>query len=185
MEKSQLIEKVKEFIVKLTSQPVAEPVKLGEAMTSDGKKIMFEGDVISEGANLLMVDESGNQVPVPNGDYTMEDGTVVSVMDSKVSKITVKEEEIPSEEQAPAQAPVEDQKMTQLESQVNQLQKQVEDLTKLNAEFMEQQKVVMSSVQSLLETPVVMSKQEPNRELRSFEKHIAEQKKRNELLKGL
>lgn len=183
MEKSQLIEKVKEFIVKLTSQPVAEPVKLGEAMTSDGKKIMFEGDVISEGANLLMVDESGNQVPVPNGDYTMEDGTVVSVMDSKVSKITVKEEEIPSEEQAPA--PVEDQKMTQLESQVNQLQKQVEDLTKLNAEFMEQQKVVMSSVQSLLETPVVMSKQEPTRELRSFEKHIAEQKKRNELLKGL
>lgn len=183
MEKSQLIEKVKEFIVKLTSQPVAEPVKLGEAMTSDGKKIMFEGDVISEGANLLMVDESGNQVPVPNGDYTMEDGTIVSVMDSKVSKITVKEEEVPSEEAAPA--PIEDQKMTQLESQVNQLQKQVEDLTKLNAEFMEQQKVVMSSVQSLLETPVVMSKQEPNRELRSFEKHIAEQKKRNELLKGL
>lgn len=183
MEKSQLIEKVKEFIVKLTSKPVAEPVKLGEAMTSDGKKIMFEGDVISEGANLLMVDESGNQVPVPNGDYTMEDGTVVSVMDSKVSKITVKEEEVPSEEPAPA--PVEDQKMTQLESQVNQLQKQVEDLTKLNAEFMEQQKVVMSSVQSLLETPVVMSKQEPNRELRSFEKHIAEQKKRNDLLKGL
>lgn len=181
MEKSQLIEKVKEFIVKLTSQPVAEPVKLGEAMTSDGKKIMFEGDVISEGANLLMVDEQGNQVPVPNGDYTMEDGTVVSVMDSKVSKITVKEE-VPSEE---TPAPVEDQKMAQLESQVNQLQKQVEDLTKLNAEFMEQQKVVMSSVQSLLETPVVMSKQEPNRELRSFEKHIAEQKKRNELLKGL
>lgn len=182
MEKSQLIEKVKEFIVKLTSQPMAEPVKLGEAMTSDGKKIMFEGDVISEGANLLMVDEQGNQVPVPNGDYTMEDGTVVSVMDSKVSKITVKEEEMPSEE---TPAPVEDQKMAQLESQVNQLQKQVEDLTKLNAEFMEQQKVVMSSVQSLLETPVVMSKQEPNRELRSFEKHIAEQKKRNELLKGL
>lgn len=183
MEKSQLIEKVKEFIVKLTSQPVAEPVKLGEAMTSDGKKIMFEGEVISEGAYLLMVDEAGNQGPVPNGDYTMEDGTVVSVMDSKVSKITV-EEEIPNEEPAQEPAPVEP-KMAQLESQVNQLQKQVEDLTKLNAEFIEQQKVVMSSVQSLLETPVQMSKQEPNRELRSFEKHLAEQKRRNELLKGL
>ena len=43
----------------------------------------------------------------------------------------------------------------------------------------------MSSVQSLLETPIQMSKQEPNRELRSFEKHLAEQKRRNELLKGL
>lgn len=41
MEKSLLIEKVKEFIVKLTSTPVAEPVKLGEAMTSDGKKNVF------------------------------------------------------------------------------------------------------------------------------------------------
>ena len=184
MEKSLLIEKVKEFIVKLTSQPVAEPVKLGEAMTSDGKKIMFEGDVVSEGANLLMVDEAGNQVPVPNGDYTMEDGTVLSVVDSKVSKITVKEEEIPSEEPAQEPAPVEP-KMAQLESQVAQLQKQVEDLTKLNAEFIEQQKVVMSSVQSLLETPVQMSKQESNRELRTFEKHLVEQKRRNELLKGL
>jgi conjugal transfer/entry exclusion protein len=75
--------------------------------------------------------------------------------------------------------------MAQIENQVAQLQKQVEDLTKLNAEFIEQQKVVMSSVQSLLETPVAMSKQEPARELRSFEKHLAEQKRRNDLLKSL
>lgn len=182
MEKSQLIEKVKEFIVKLTSKPVAEPVKLGEAMTKDGQKMYFEGDTLAEGSNVLVENEAGEKMPVADGEYLLENGTKVAVKDSKVAAI-VAEEETKDEELVKVKP--EENKMVQIESQVAQLQKQVEDLTKLNAEFIEQQKVVMSSVQSLLETPVQMSKQEPNRELRSFEKHLAEQKRRNELLKGL
>lgn len=51
----------------------------------DGSKIDMSG--LEVGADAMLVDESGNAVAAPNGEYELADGTKVSVVDGKVEGI--------------------------------------------------------------------------------------------------
>lgn len=62
----------------------------------DGSKIDMSG--LEVGADAMLVDESGNAVAAPNGEYELADGTTVEVADGKVSEIKSPEAEMPEVE---------------------------------------------------------------------------------------
>lgn len=78
--------KVTKFLKALESALVS--VACGTTTTDKGV-ISWEGDEdLKEGDNVSIVDEEGNSVPAPDGDYTTEDGKVIKVTDGKVESIT-------------------------------------------------------------------------------------------------
>lgn len=62
----------------------------------DGSKIDMSG--LEVGADAMLVDESGNAVAAPNGEYELADGTTVEVADGKVSEIKSPEVKMPEVE---------------------------------------------------------------------------------------
>lgn len=71
-----------------------ELLKLGKLETEEGV-LIYEGDVLSEGTEVFIEDESGNIVPAPDGTYGD-----YKVVDGKIA---------PSEEEAPEETPAEEQ----------------------------------------------------------------------------
>jgi hypothetical protein len=64
----------------------------------DGSKIDLSG--LEIGADAMLVDESGNSVAAPSGEYELADGTMISVMDGKVQEIESPMAESPETEEA-------------------------------------------------------------------------------------
>ncbi len=64
----------------------------------DGSKIDLSA--LEIGADAMLVDESGNAVAAPSGEYELADGTMISVMDGKVEGIESPMAESPEVEEA-------------------------------------------------------------------------------------
>lgn len=63
-------------------------VKLGKVMTKDGSlTIEFEGDTIAIGTEMYLTNEQGEKLPVPDGEYPLEDGMIAVMVDSKVAEL--------------------------------------------------------------------------------------------------
>lgn len=62
----------------------------------DGSKI--DMSALEIGADAMLVDESGNAVAAPSGEYELADGTMVSVMDGKIEGIESPLAEMPEAE---------------------------------------------------------------------------------------
>lgn len=99
-----------------------EEVKLGKVATKDGTlTIEFEGDTVAVGTEMFLTNEAGEKMPVPDGEYVLEDGMTAVMVDSKVTELKpeVVEEEAPvamddSANSQPAQpASVKSEKFTQ------------------------------------------------------------------------
>jgi hypothetical protein len=85
-------DKMAELKQMFTTEKVFKDVKL-----ADGSILRYEGDMPVEGLAVSMVTEAG-EVPVPDGDYQLEDGSVISVAESKIKAVMPKAEEQPAEE---------------------------------------------------------------------------------------
>ena len=90
----------------MTEEEHAEYIKLKEqkfvsAMTADGNAISQESESWEEGAPIF-VEGDEEQLPLPAGEYTLEDGTVLVVVEegilSEVRAVEVEEEEEEEEE---------------------------------------------------------------------------------------
>jgi hypothetical protein len=96
-------------------------VKLGSVMTKDGSlTIEFDGDTVAVGTEMFLTNEMGEKLPVPDGEYTLEDDMVAVMVDSKVAELkpAVEEEEAPvamdnTPTSEPASASVKSEKFTQ------------------------------------------------------------------------
>lgn len=73
-------------------------VKLGKIMTEDESlTIEFDGEMMVVGSELFIVNEQGERLPLPDGEYSLETNMIITVVDSKVDSL--KEKEI--EDEAP------------------------------------------------------------------------------------
>lgn len=63
----------------LTSLKKSEVVQLGEVKTAEGVVISYDGEQLSEGASVFVMNEDGAKVALPVGEYPLEDGTVLVV----------------------------------------------------------------------------------------------------------
>ena len=74
-------------------------VQLGKVMTKDGTlTIEFDGDTVAVGTEMFLTNEMGEKLPVPDGEYTLEDDMVAVMVDSKVAELkpaVAEEEEAP------------------------------------------------------------------------------------------
>lgn len=101
------------FNVNLT---VSEEVRtdLAEAVLDNGTVIYTDGDDFTEGAEAYIINDEGERIPLPPGDYTLQDGGVIVIADGgKVASVNkggkdgtpAKGKDAP--EAAPEAAPVE------------------------------------------------------------------------------
>ena len=72
-------------------------VELGSIATKDGSlSIEFEGDTISVGTEMFVTNEQGEKLPLPDGEYILEDGMTAVISAGKVSELKpMAEEEAP------------------------------------------------------------------------------------------
>lgn len=85
MNATETINKIKEMFGIKTEQ------KFAEVMTIDGSKLQIEPELIIDAAVLLIL-EDGTPT-VANGEYTLEDGTIITVEDGVLKVITIPTEE--------------------------------------------------------------------------------------------
>ena len=166
---TNVISKIKDFIITKLSvdervaleglNPVAAPatmpvdenkpsteqtpeVKMKEAKTVDGLVFAFDGELVI--GTAIMDITSGTASPVMDGEYTMEDGNIVTIASGIVAEIASKAEEAPELPEVVAPElnyPKEmDTKMSamqvSLESQISSLNKQVVLLNKVVNEIL-------------------------------------------------
>lgn len=61
-------------------------VKLMSAKLADGKQINIQGESLAQGVVVTVMTEAG-EAPLPDGEYTLEDGTVFVVSGGSVSEV--------------------------------------------------------------------------------------------------
>lgn len=166
---TNVISKIKDFIITKLSvdervaleglNPVAAPatmpvdekkpsteqtpeVKMKEAKTVDGLVFAYDGELVI--GTAIMDITSGTATPIMDGEYTMEDGNIVTIASGVVAEIASKAEEAPELPEVVAPElnyPKEmDTKMSamqvSLESQISSLNKQVVLLNKVVNEIL-------------------------------------------------
>jgi len=106
---SEAIEKIKVLLadnsVAQTEEIAPEPATQLVFETydlKDGSKIDLSG--LEIGADAMLVDESGNSVSAPDGEYELADGTMMTVVGGKVEGIESPVAELPTSEEAPMEA---------------------------------------------------------------------------------
>lgn len=77
-------------LVKMTAEADKNKINLMEIKTKDG--LVFEGD-LTIGADILEVKEDGSKVAPADGDYTLEDGSIISILGGKIAELSTPEEE--------------------------------------------------------------------------------------------
>jgi len=78
-----------------------QEVKLAyEAKLADGTIVVSEAEDLAEGVALNILSEDGEQTPMPEGTYSLEDGTEFSTDENGVvTEVSAKEEEVEQEEE--------------------------------------------------------------------------------------
>jgi len=111
-----MIEKVRELFAKYEVQlsvdePQAEAeataeapveVKLAAAMLDNGQEIQTNAEAFAEGADVFVVNEAGEQVPLPDGSYTLEGGATFEVAEGVITSM-MEAEEVEQASEAPAE----------------------------------------------------------------------------------
>lgn len=124
MTSKEAIEKIKVMLFGEQVQPVPEPqpdkVQMAEIKTADGK--ILQVDKMEVGGNVVM-----NGAPAPDGEYALEDGTVVSVAGGLITEIAAKVEEGTEDMSKKLAMSLQEQTntITKLNAQVDDLKKQV------------------------------------------------------------
>ena len=155
-----------------------EEIVLGSVMTQDQSlTIDFEGDTLAVGLPLTIQNENGDVMPLPDGEYILENGMVLTVAGGLVSELSegeaeAAEEELPAEleKESPSVGGVKSEKHTQeiFYQLAQEFGKQLETLkAELKADFeskIEEQKEIIS-----------LTKNKPAKE-KSFEEMTALEK---------
>lgn len=93
----KLFEKYAAIATQLSEEK--QEVKMAEATLDSGQVIATDAENWAVGVPVFVINEEGEQIPLPDGEYKLEDGTVFTVVDGLVA-----EWEMPSAEEAPAEA---------------------------------------------------------------------------------
>ena len=121
----------------VTKEETAEALKfMVETALEDGTIVFTPAESWDLGVEIYTKDADGNPMAVADGDYTVADGTILSVLEGKVSAIVPAEMETPEEEVvAEAQAEAEvltkqyvDDALTALTEQFNNLKAEFEKI---------------------------------------------------------
>ena len=103
MNLNEAIEKLSGLVSKFNAEPTTEQTFI-DAKLMDGTIVRYEK--LEVGMPLLVIDEAGNELPAPDGEHELEDGTKVTVEAGIITEVASKEEEAPEAEEAPIEQPM-------------------------------------------------------------------------------
>jgi len=80
---------------------------MSEAVLDNGNKIYTPASEFAEGAEVFTMDENGNTQPLADGEYMVADGTVITVVEGKISSMVTPEAETETETETTVEVEVE------------------------------------------------------------------------------
>ena len=175
MNVSEAIEKIKVLLsdnsVEQTEEIAPEPATQLIFETydlKDGSKIDLSA--LEIGADAMLVDESGNSVSAPDGEYELADGTMMTVVGGKVEGIETPQAEAPTSEEAPMEA---DSQFDEMNATITYLQAENEALKsklgELESKFNQGFSEMLSVLEGFSKTPVADPIQNPKNNFRIVE----------------
>ena len=175
MNVSEAIEKIKVLLadnsVAQTEEIAPEPATQLVFETydlKDGSKIDLSA--LEIGADAMLVDESGNSVAAPDGEYELADGTMITVAGGKVEGIESPVGELPTSEEAPMEA---DSQFDEMNATITYLQAENEALKnklgELESKFNQGFSEMLSVLEGFSKTPVADPIQNPKNNFRIVE----------------
>lgn len=159
-------------------------LKFGEVKTADGKyTLVYNGEAIEAGQPLMIVDETGAQLPAPEGEYLLEDESIVIIEGTEgiVKEVKKKEAEPAPAPNEPAPAPAPEERMSKEEVSriIEERVRKFEDEKK--SEFEKQNTIIeglFSVVKKLSEQP----SQTPAKPISAPEKKVFSAQKEMEIM---
>jgi hypothetical protein len=85
-----LKERISEIFDKYSVQLEVEEkteVKFATATLESGQEIQTEAESFAVGAAVFVVNDEGEQIPLPDGDYTLEDGSMLVVSEGAIVEV--------------------------------------------------------------------------------------------------
>jgi hypothetical protein len=175
----------KEETAPIETAPVVE-VEMAEKKTIDGTAI-FDSENFAIGEAVFLIAEDGTQIPVPMGEYQLEDGTSIVVDDSGVIvEVSTAEEEATDVEEEMQNQPMKEQikkasEMTpaaakkvvkikseseesyfsKIEARLSRIENESENLKSMNVKLSEENEALKKA---LAETPAQYTKFNPDAE---------------------
>jgi hypothetical protein len=137
MNLNEAIEKLSGLVSKFNADTTTETKEtFVDAKLMDGTIIRYES--LEVGMPLMVIDEAGNELPAPDGEHELEDGTKVTVEAGIITEVASKEEEAPEAEEAPIEQPmaavetVSKEDFETLKSEVADLKSKFEEFSTIN-----------------------------------------------------
>lgn len=96
--KERISEIFDKYSVELSVEENAE-VKFAVATLDSGQEIQTDAEAFAVGVSVFVVNDEGEQIPLPDGEYTLEGGAVLVVTEGAVSEMKEAEAEVEAEEE--------------------------------------------------------------------------------------
>ncbi len=96
--KERISELFDKYSVELSVEENAE-VKFAVATLDSGQEIQTDAEAFAVGVSVFVVNDEGEQIPLPDGEYTLEGGAVLVVAEGAVSEMKEAEAEVEAEEE--------------------------------------------------------------------------------------
>lgn len=107
-----------------------EEVQMATAKLESGQEIMTDADSFAVGVEVFVMNDENEKIPLPNGDYTLEDGTSVKVEDGKVSEMEAKTEAEDEKKEEDLRYKEEEEKKMSEESQPQEVEASSDTITR-------------------------------------------------------
>ena len=96
--KERISEIFDKYSVELSVEENAE-VKFAVATLDSGQEIQTDAEAFAVGVSVFVVNDEGEQIPLPDGEYTLQDGSMLVVAEGAVSEMKEAEAEVEAEEE--------------------------------------------------------------------------------------
>ena len=140
--KERISELFDKYSVELEVEEKQE-VKFATATLESGQEIQTEAESFAVGASVFVVNDEGEQIPLPDGDYTLADGAVLVVAEGAITEVKQAEEPVVEAEEDKEEEMSEEPKAEEVEASAEVLTR--EDVAGMIAEAIEATKAEFSS----------------------------------------
>ena len=137
----KLFEKYAAIATQLSEEK--QEVKMAEATLDSGQVISTDAENWAVGVPVFVVNEEGEQIPLPDGEYKLEDGTVFTVAEGMVA-----------EWEMPAEAPAAEEELSEEVLTKEVVSQMIEDaVAKVTENFSKQLKEKEAKLEQLSKQP--------------------------------
>ena len=140
--KERISEIFDKYSVELSVEENAE-VKFAVATLDSGQEIQTEAESFAVGASVFVVNDEGEQIPLPDGEYTLADGSMLVVAEGAITEVKEAEEPAVEAEEDKEEEMSEEPKTEEVEASSEVLTR--EEVAGMIAEAIEATKAEFSS----------------------------------------